>query len=149
MMDLLWLVPALPFLGALLLILFGGRLSRAMTTSIGVGSVGLNGRDLPLIDLDDICEGRVWTGEQALDHKLIDSYGDFRDAIQKAAELAELPTGPDQEIEAYTLHSPERSYRLPQPMEMAEEISRLFSSEQIREMIGRPLMMLPFKIKIR
>jgi protease-4 len=108
-----------------------------------------NGRDLPLIDLDDICEGRVWTGEQALDHKLIDSYGDFRDAIQKAAELAELPTGPDQEIEAYTLHSPERSYRLPQPMEMAEEIARLFSSEQIREMIGRPLMMLPFKIKIR
>ncbi|MDH4089392.1 MAG: NADH-quinone oxidoreductase subunit L [Cyclobacteriaceae bacterium] len=41
MMDLLWLVPALPFLGALVLILFGTRISRTMVAVIGVGSVGL------------------------------------------------------------------------------------------------------------
>lgn len=41
MMDLLWLVPGLPFLGALVLILFGTRISRAMVAVIGVGSVGL------------------------------------------------------------------------------------------------------------
>ncbi len=41
MMDLLWLVPGLPFLGALVLILFGTRISRTVVAVIGVGSVGL------------------------------------------------------------------------------------------------------------
>ncbi|MDX5423024.1 MAG: NADH-quinone oxidoreductase subunit L, partial [Hymenobacteraceae bacterium] len=40
MADLLWLIPALPFLGALLLVLFGNRLSRALVAVLGVGSVG-------------------------------------------------------------------------------------------------------------
>jgi protease-4 len=106
-----------------------------------------NGRDLPLTELDDICEGRVWTGEQAQEHRLIDSYGDFRDAVQKAAELAHLPTGPEHEIPVITLHSPDRQYRLPQPFEAAEEIARLFSAEQWQEMLGRPLMMLPYRIR--
>lgn len=38
----LWLIPALPFAGALLLILFGSRLSRALVAIIGVGSVGIS-----------------------------------------------------------------------------------------------------------
>ena len=46
------------------------------------------GRNLPFEDLDPICEGRVWTGRQALEHKLIDSHGDFIDAIYKAADLS-------------------------------------------------------------
>ncbi len=108
-----------------------------------------DGRELPLDGLDDICEGRVWTGEQAQSYKLIDSYGDFEDAIQKAAELADLPTGPGQEISVYTLHSPERRYRLPKPFEAAEEIVRLISAEQWQELIGRPLMMLPYRIKFK
>jgi NADH-quinone oxidoreductase subunit L len=36
----IWLIPALPFLGALLLILFGTRLSRTLVAVLGVGSVG-------------------------------------------------------------------------------------------------------------
>src|SRR5688572_14077965 len=40
MENLLWLIPALPFLGALLLILFGTRLSRTLVAILGVGSVG-------------------------------------------------------------------------------------------------------------
>ncbi|MER2999627.1 NADH-quinone oxidoreductase subunit L [Pontibacter populi] len=39
MENLLWLIPALPFLGALLLILFGTRLSRMLVAILGVGSV--------------------------------------------------------------------------------------------------------------
>ncbi|GAA4424532.1 NADH-quinone oxidoreductase subunit L [Pontibacter saemangeumensis] len=41
MENLLWLIPALPFLGALLLILFGNRLSRTLVGVLGVGSVGI------------------------------------------------------------------------------------------------------------
>src|SRR5688500_9306467 len=42
MADLLWIIPALPFLGALLLIIFGRKFSRSMTSAVGVGSVGLS-----------------------------------------------------------------------------------------------------------
>ena len=39
MLDLLWLVPALPFAGFLLLTLFGKTLSRRAVAAIGVGSM--------------------------------------------------------------------------------------------------------------
>src|SRR5580698_8180231 len=42
MIDLLWLVPAIPFASAALLLLFGGRFSRRVTTIAGVGSIGLS-----------------------------------------------------------------------------------------------------------
>ncbi|WP_205501840.1 NADH-quinone oxidoreductase subunit L [Rufibacter psychrotolerans] len=41
MENLLWVIPALPFMGALLLILLGGRLSGPAVSAIGVGCVGL------------------------------------------------------------------------------------------------------------
>ena len=39
MIGLLWLIPALPFAGALLLILFGSRLSRRTAAAVGMGEV--------------------------------------------------------------------------------------------------------------
>ena len=41
MKELLWLIPTLPFVGALILILMGGRLSRLLVPVVGAGSVGL------------------------------------------------------------------------------------------------------------
>jgi NADH-quinone oxidoreductase subunit L len=41
-MTWLWLIPALPFASALILILFGSRLSRIAVATIGVGSIGLS-----------------------------------------------------------------------------------------------------------
>jgi NADH-quinone oxidoreductase subunit L len=41
MKELLWLIPTLPFAGALLLIIFGSRLKRSLVPVIGAGSVGL------------------------------------------------------------------------------------------------------------
>ncbi|MEI6134165.1 MAG: NADH-quinone oxidoreductase subunit L [Desulfomonile sp.] len=40
MLDLLWLIPALPILGFLILALAGSRLSRKVQSCVGVGSVG-------------------------------------------------------------------------------------------------------------
>jgi len=40
--GLLWLIPAAPFASALLLLLFGGSLSRRAATAVGVGSIGLS-----------------------------------------------------------------------------------------------------------
>jgi NADH-quinone oxidoreductase subunit L len=40
--GLLWFIPAIPFASALLLLLFGGGLSRRAATAMGVGSIGLS-----------------------------------------------------------------------------------------------------------
>ncbi len=42
MLHWLWLVPALPFAGFLILALFGGRLSRTAVGAVGAGSVGIS-----------------------------------------------------------------------------------------------------------
>ena len=42
MISLLWLIPALPFASALVLVLFGSRFSRRATAVVGVGSIGLS-----------------------------------------------------------------------------------------------------------
>jgi NADH-quinone oxidoreductase subunit L len=42
MLSLLWLIPALPFASALVLVLCGSRLSRRAAAAVGVGSIGLS-----------------------------------------------------------------------------------------------------------
>ena len=42
--------------------------------------------------IDQIAQGHVWTGEDAKSNGLVDSLGDFDDALAKAAELAKLKT---------------------------------------------------------
>ncbi len=42
MLSLLWLVPTLPFLGFLILLLFGDRMTKTLVGIIGAGSVGLS-----------------------------------------------------------------------------------------------------------
>ena len=42
MISLLWLIPALPFASALVLMLFGARFSRRAVAAVGVGSIGLS-----------------------------------------------------------------------------------------------------------
>lgn len=49
-----------------------------------------NGRKLTVADVSQIAQGRVWTGEQALPLKLVDSLGTFDDALSKVKELARL-----------------------------------------------------------
>ena len=40
--------------------------------------------------VDEVAQGRVWTGQQAKDRGLLDSLGSFEDAIQAAAKRAKL-----------------------------------------------------------
>ncbi|NJK87479.1 MAG: hypothetical protein HC906_17350 [Bacteroidales bacterium] len=48
------------------------------------------GRPLTYEQVDEIGEGRVWSGSNAIDIKLIDSFGGLKDAIKIAAEKANL-----------------------------------------------------------
>ena len=48
------------------------------------------GRDLPVAYVDSVGQGRVWTGADALQIKLVDAQGGLTDAINYTAELAGL-----------------------------------------------------------
>lgn len=48
-------------------------------------------RKLDAAAVDAVGGGRVWTGEQALAHGLVDELGDFKAALAKARALANLP----------------------------------------------------------
>ncbi len=47
-------------------------------------------RHLSVPDVQKIAQGRVWTGQQALPIKLVDSLGGFDDALAKAKQLAHI-----------------------------------------------------------
>ncbi len=47
-------------------------------------------RNMSQEDVKEIAEGRVWTGEQALENGLVDRLGSFDDAVQLAVQLADI-----------------------------------------------------------
>ena len=51
-------------------------------------SIVSKGRGMSVEAVDNIAQGRVWTGEEALNIKLVDKIGTIEDAIAKAIELA-------------------------------------------------------------
>lgn len=50
-----------------------------------------DGRPLTRDEIDAVGQGRIWTGRQALDRKLIDHVGGLHEALARARELAGLP----------------------------------------------------------
>jgi protease IV len=49
------------------------------------------GRDMPEDRLEPVAGGRVWLGQEALGHGLVDQLGGLPEALLKAQELAKLP----------------------------------------------------------
>ncbi|EII2402510.1 signal peptide peptidase SppA [Vibrio parahaemolyticus] len=54
-----------------------------------ISLVGSN-RDMTVEELDKVAQGRVWTGQDALSFGLVDQMGDFDDAVELAAKLANV-----------------------------------------------------------
>jgi protease IV len=108
-----------------------------------------DGRNLPYETLDPLCEGRVWTGRQALAKGLVDVYGDFVDAIEAAAKLAGLPYDENHFVPVVTMY-PERddSYLLAQPWEEMQGWLRGMAVGRVQALAG-PQLLLPFEWKIR
>lgn len=44
-------------------------------------------------DVDAVARGKVWTGEQAKQRKLVDEIGGFREALEEAERVGEVPHG--------------------------------------------------------
>lgn len=49
-----------------------------------------NGRSMTIEEVNEVAQGRVWSGTEALDHGLIDELGTLEDAILYAADLVGL-----------------------------------------------------------
>ena len=49
------------------------------------------GRHMTKAEVDAVGEGRVWTGQEALDRKLVDKMGGLREAMAEARKLSGLP----------------------------------------------------------
>jgi len=50
------------------------------------------GRGMTSEQVDSIAQGRIWTGVEALENGLVDKLGSLEDAIEMAAELADIET---------------------------------------------------------
>jgi protease-4 len=57
------------------------------------------GRNMTQADIKKVASGRVWTGSQALERGLVDKLGSFEDAVDIAAELANV--GSDYKLRYY------------------------------------------------
>ena len=77
-----------------------------------------NGRNMDMNAVEDLAKGRIWLGTTALNLGLVDALGSKEDAIQAAADLAELDT--------YRIHEyPE------QKQELWEELFNSLANEQV------------------
>jgi len=50
-------------------------------------------RNLPLMNVEENAQGRVWSGQQALERRLVDQMGGLQDAIVEAKNIAGLKNG--------------------------------------------------------
>ena len=85
-----------------------------------IGLVGEN-RGMGVDAVDKIAQGRVWTGQDAMQNGLVDEIGDFDDAIAAAASLAEL--------ESYNI------YWVEEPLSATEQFIQEFMN-QVQMSIG-------------
>ena len=86
-----------------------------------------DGRKMKVEQVEEIAQGRVWLGNDALGIKLVDAIGSLDDAVKKAAELAKLK-------EYHTASYPEESDWLSSLLDQATQKSYL--DEQMKETLG-------------
>ncbi len=60
------------------------------------------GRDMDIEDVEDLAKGRVWSGQRALDNKLVDEVGGFFDAVKRAKLEARIPENAHVELVTYS-----------------------------------------------
>jgi protease IV len=104
-----------------------------------------SGRDLSREELEPVAGGRVWTGRQAGERGLVDSYGDFVDAVERAAELAGLETGPHERLAVADLHPTGGTFRLPIPSRPGQQMASFV--EKYRRLQEEALLLIPVSLR--
>jgi len=92
------------------------------------------GRNLPEAEVRSIADGRVFTGRQALQLKLVDQLGDLEDSIEAAAQLAGMKGKP----------KVVRREKKLQFLDYFKEETASWISEAVAKSLGRNLMRLEY-----
>ena len=82
-------------------------------------SLVANGRSLEEARVDELAQGRVWVGTDALERGLVDEIGGLREAVEYAASLA-----------GYTSKGDYHVISRPATLSMAEQIMKMFSGQK-------------------
>lgn len=92
-------------------------------------SIVADGRGMTKEQVHEIAQGRVWVATDALPIKLVDQLGSIKDAIKKAAELAQLQ-------DYHTENYPAAKSWLDALLESADANKGSYIDEQMRETLG-------------
>ena len=96
-----------------------------------------DGRKQKVEAIEEIAQGRVWLGNDALGIKLVDAIGSLDDAVKKAAQLAKLD-------DYYTADYPAESDWIDQLLDQATGESGSYLDAEMRQALGEfyePLML--------
>lgn len=88
-------------------------------------SLVAEGRDLEKDYVDDIAQGRVWAGTDALEIKLVDEIGTLEDALAYAAQVARSDAG--SEVSSYQVVA------YPKPLTTMEQLAQMLNSSNSTE----------------
>lgn len=88
-----------------------------------------DGRKQKVEAIEEIAQGRVWLGNDALGIKLVDAIGSLDDAVKKAAQLAKLD-------EYYTADYPAQSDWIDQLIDQATGGSGSYLDAEMRQTLG-------------
>lgn len=102
------------------------------------------GRRLERDAVDAVARGRVWTGQQAQAHGLIDQLGDFETAVARAKALAGLP--PEEWLPVVPIRPPKAAQvaaRFPGPA------ACMWQGDELRSLLGgAPLALCPWSFEV-
>ena len=88
-----------------------------------------DGRKQPIEKIEEIAQGRVWLGQDAIGIKLVDQLGNLDDAVVKAATLAKLD-------KYYTSEYPAAKGLMDQLLESTANANGNYLDEQMRAVLG-------------
>lgn len=97
----------------------------------------VEGRRLPLATVQAIADGRIFTGRQAMDLKLVDQLGDLEESIQAAADLAGIKGKPK---------VVKREKKIPF-IEMLREESTAWIADIVTRVISRDMVSLQYRYR--
>jgi len=84
-------------------------------------------REMEVSEVDDIAQGRVWAGTDAIGIKIVDEIGTLEDAVAYAASLAGFESEADYKVKA-----------CPAPLTFAEQLMLSFAEEEPTILSGTP-----------
>lgn len=105
-----------------------------------------DGRNMTTAQIKEIAEGRVWSGKRALEIGLVDKIGDLQDAIDIAAQMANLD-----KYKVVTF--PEKEDKITKLINKlsGSDTEEMILYKQIKAMVEKPAVMarLPYMIEIK